>query len=57
MINIWTTTCGPCIEEMPDIEKLNKDFQANGGAIVGLILGAHPDKYIELMDKYLSTAE
>ena len=57
MINIWATTCGPCIEEMPEIEKLNKDFQANGGAIVGLILGAHPDKYVELMDKYLSTAE
>lgn len=57
MINIWSTTCGPCIEEMPGLEKLNKDFQAKGGAFVGLILGAHPDKYVELMDKYLSTAE
>ncbi len=117
MINIWSTTCGPCIEEMPELEKLNKEFQAKGGAIVGLvddvwvsntkyldeaksivkdtgvtytnlcawegyddmleavgtpttyfvdsqgkligdpILGAHPDKYIELMDKYLSMAE
>ncbi len=37
MINIWATTCGPCINEMPELEQLNKDFQANGGAIVGLI--------------------
>lgn len=24
MINIWTTSCGPCIEEMPDINEVYK---------------------------------
>ena len=37
MINIWATTCGPCIEEMPELEELNKEFQEKGGAIVGLV--------------------
>ncbi len=37
MINIWATTCGPCIGEMPELEELNKEFAANGGAIVGLV--------------------
>ena len=37
MINIWATTCGPCIEEMPELEEMNKEFQAKGGAIVGLV--------------------
>ena len=37
MINIWATTCGPCIEEMPELEKMNKEFQKKGGAIVGLV--------------------
>lgn len=26
MINIWETGCGPCIEEIPEIEKLYKDL-------------------------------
>ena len=37
MINIWATTCGPCIEEMPELEEMNKEFQTKGGAIVGLV--------------------
>ena len=37
MINIWATTCGPCIEEMPKLEKMNKEFNEKGGAIVGLV--------------------
>jgi len=37
MVNIWATTCGPCIEEMPELEEMNKEFQKEGGAIVGLV--------------------
>ena len=37
MINIWATTCGPCIEEMPELEKLNKEWSKKGGAVVGLV--------------------
>lgn len=37
MINIWATTCGPCIEEMPELEKMDKEFSEKGGAIIGLV--------------------
>ena len=37
MINIWATTCGPCIQEMPELEKLNKEFAKKGGAIIGVL--------------------
>jgi thiol-disulfide isomerase/thioredoxin len=37
MVNIWATTCGPCIEEMPKLEKLNKEFNEKGGAIIGIV--------------------
>ena len=37
MINIWATTCGPCINEMPELEEMNKEFREKGGAIVGLV--------------------
>lgn len=52
MINIWATTCGPCIEELPELEELNKEFRANGGAIVGLV----DDVWVENM-MYLDEAK
>ena len=52
MINIWATTCGPCINEMPELEEMNKEFQQKGGAIVGLV----DDVWVSNM-KYLDEAK
>ena len=30
MVNLWTTTCSYCIEEMPVLNELRKEFQDNG---------------------------
>lgn len=30
MVNLWTTTCGYCIEEMPVLAELRKEFQDAG---------------------------
>lgn len=30
MVNLWTTTCGYCIEEMPVLNELCKEFQDDG---------------------------
>lgn len=37
MINIWATFCSPCINEMPDLEKLNEKYSDKGFQIVGII--------------------
>lgn len=37
MVNIWGTFCSPCINEMPDLEKLSKDFADKGLVIVGVV--------------------
>lgn len=47
MVNIWSTTCGFCIGEMPDLVKMNKDFQAKGAQIVGIAYDAMEDDIIE----------
>ncbi len=52
MINIWGTTCGPCINEMPELEEMNKEFAEKGGAIVGLV----DDVWVSNM-KYLDEAK
>lgn len=37
MINIWATTCGPCIQEMPELQSLYQDYQSKGLNVVGIV--------------------
>ncbi|MEG0020092.1 MAG: TlpA disulfide reductase family protein, partial [Oscillospiraceae bacterium] len=30
MVNLWATTCGYCIEEMPELNELRKELQDEG---------------------------
>lgn len=51
MINIWGTYCGPCINEMPDLEVLNKRLGEKNCAIIGVvcdIAGPNDKDHIEL---------
>lgn len=36
MVNIWATFCSPCINEMPDLEKISKEYESKGFQIVGI---------------------
>ena len=37
MVNIWGTFCGPCINEMPELEKLYAEFAGQGCGIIGIV--------------------
>ena len=47
MLNIWTSWCGYCIMEMPELEQMDKEFAQNDCAIVGLLLDAYEDTGLE----------
>ncbi len=36
MLNFWEPWCGPCVSEMPDLEKLSKAYADRGFAILGI---------------------
>jgi peroxiredoxin len=36
LLNVWATWCEPCRVEMPSIEKLHRDFGAQGLAVVAV---------------------
>ena len=38
MLNIWQTQCGPCIGELPELDKLNEEVKPLGGQVVGLCM-------------------
>lgn len=37
MVNIWATFCGPCIREMPDLQRLHEDYADRGFQVVGIV--------------------
>ena len=48
MINVWTTTCVGCISEMPELNRMAKEFEEKGGQIVGIVYDAlEPDQIEE----------
>lgn len=48
MINIWATYCGPCIQEMPDIEKLYQEVKKENINILGVVSDTPNDENEEL---------
>ena len=37
MVNIWGTFCGPCINEMPDLAEISKEYADQGLQIIGIV--------------------
>ncbi len=37
MVNVWNTGCNPCIREIPVLDQLNKDLEAENISIKGMI--------------------
>jgi thiol-disulfide isomerase/thioredoxin len=38
LINVWASWCGPCIEEMPELDRYAREQGANGTQVVGIAL-------------------
>ena len=38
LINFWASWCGPCIEEMPELERYSAERASNGAQVVGIAL-------------------
>ncbi|MCT4508301.1 MAG: TlpA family protein disulfide reductase [Tepidibacter sp.] len=51
VINIWGTECPPCIEEIPELQKLQDEVKDKKVKVIGVV----GDKDIEAAKKILST--
>jgi thiol-disulfide isomerase/thioredoxin len=58
MINFWSTTCGPCLKEMPELNQLKNKFKnvvflapaPENAATIKKLLQKHPFKFVILPD-------
>ena len=37
VVNVWNTGCTPCVDEIPTLDKLNKEYEKKGVSIKGLL--------------------
>ena len=37
MVNVWATTCGPCIQEMPEIQELADNYAGRGLKVLSVL--------------------
>lgn len=44
MINLWEPWCGPCVEEMPDLEKIYEEYKDQGLVILGAFFETGQDE-------------
>ncbi|HZZ10181.1 MAG TPA: TlpA disulfide reductase family protein, partial [Paraburkholderia sp.] len=45
VVNFWASWCGPCVEEMPALSQLQRDYAKKGIQFVGL--GVDSDKNVQ----------
>lgn len=38
LVNVWNTGCTPCIDEIPILDEINKDYADKGVSVKGLVL-------------------
>lgn len=58
VVNVWGTFCGPCIEEMPELQKWSEEM-SNDVQIIGLvgdIDGENDKKHLDLAKKIVDKA-
>jgi peroxiredoxin len=36
VVNFWATWCAPCVEEMPDLQVIRREFSAKGVEMIGI---------------------
>jgi thiol-disulfide isomerase/thioredoxin len=53
VLNMWATWCGPCVQEFPDLVKLDRTYRQRGVAVVGLSMD-DPQRAGQLVPPFLA---
>jgi len=43
LVNVWATFCPPCLQEMPGLGELAREYQGKGVGIVGVVTDVYPN--------------
>lgn len=51
MVNVWGTFCSPCLEEMPYLGEIQKEYEPKGVNIVGIVVDVQDQKMNVIEDQ------
>jgi len=56
LLNVWATWCGPCVEEMPSLDRLQAELGSDSFEVVAVSMGQDMDKVGPFFEKEDITA-
>ncbi len=54
LVNFWATTCAPCLEEMPKLIALHRDYARQGLQIIGISMDYDRPDWVIAMSRSLA---
>jgi peroxiredoxin len=51
VLNFWATWCPPCIEELPSLDRFQRDLAGSGVVVLGVSVDENAKAYQDLLDK------
>lgn len=57
VVNFWTTTCAPCVREMPALAAAAAEHEADGLVVVGVNYGEQEDRIQAFVDGFEAAIE
>ncbi len=52
LLNFWATWCAPCVEEVPSLNSLQREFEANGLVVLGVSVDENKEAYDQFLENF-----
>ena len=52
VLNFWASYCASCVEEIPDLDRLQKGIHSRGGVVLGVSVDENCGSYEDFLSKY-----
>ena len=56
LVNIWASWCGPCVGELPELQKIAAEYAEKNCAVVGILIDSTDPGGVESAQELLSQA-
>ena len=52
VLNFWASYCGSCVEEIPDLDRLEQKIRSRGGVVLGVSVDENCGSYEDFLRKH-----